>query len=94
MTIPKSVRLGAPILVLALSTIAAAETNSFDGRNHEAASPKPAVSPAAKKEHDAATGADEVGIGRSVGAVKSSGDDGGTAAGMPGKGPEKPRQGR
>jgi hypothetical protein len=89
MTRSGKVRFGAVILALAVSTAAAAETQRTDGGT-SAASPKPAVTPAAKTDHDAATGADEVGIGRSVGAVKSSGDEGGTAAGMPGKGPESP----
>jgi hypothetical protein len=79
------VRFGALALTLAMATAAAAES-SWDGKAG-AASPNPGATPAAKKAHDAATGADEVGIGRSVGAVKSSGDEGGTAAGMPGKGP-------
>ena len=73
MRMAKKVRVGALILTLAASTTAFAETNSWDGQNKEA--PRPAVTPAAKKAHDAATGADEVGIGRSVGAVKSSGDE-------------------
>lgn len=38
-------------------------------------------------ERDRESKAPEVGIGRSTGAVKSSGDEGGTAAGMPGKAP-------
>lgn len=91
MTKRRAVRIGATMgaLILTVSTSALAEPNRMDGGTREA-SPKPAVSPAAKKDHDAATGADEVGIGRATGAVKSSGDEGGTAAGMPGKGPASP----
>jgi hypothetical protein len=57
--------------------------------------PTPQVSPvhergpetgANEKEPD--TGLPEVGVGRSMGSAKSSGDEGGTAAGMPGKGPD------
>jgi hypothetical protein len=83
------------ILTLTVATVASAETARMGG-GPQVASPKPAVSPAAKsQDHDRATGADEVGIGRSVGAVKSSGDEGGTAAGMPGKAPNSaPAAGR
>ena len=83
------VRFGALVLTLAVSTVAGAES-SFDGKAGEP-TPNPGATPALKKAHDAATGADEVGIGRSVGAVKSSGDEGGTAAGMPGKAPGSPK---
>ena len=89
MTRRRAVRFGALILTLAVATVASAES-SWDGKAGEA-SPNPGATPAAKKAHDTATGADEVGIGRSVGAVKSSGDEGGTAAGMPGQGPNSPK---
>jgi hypothetical protein len=75
-------------------------------QGNRAASPTPGRSPGAPepdgpgapergasglRERDAASGADEVGIGRSTGGVRSSGDEGGTAAGMPGGGPESGR---
>jgi hypothetical protein len=55
-----------------------------------AASPHPAVSPGTAGT-DPATGAPVIGVGRAHNAVKSSGDEGGTAAGMPGKGPDSGR---
>jgi hypothetical protein len=62
--------------------------DSVPGEGNCGTSPTPAKSPAVTTETDPASGAAEVGIGRSTGAVKGSGDEGGTAAGMPGKGPE------
>lgn len=82
------VRYGAMMLMLATAAVAQAEPARMDGGTKE--SPHPAVTPAAKTAHDPATGADEVGIGRATGNMKSSGDEGGTAAGMPGKGPASP----
>ena len=60
--------------------------NSAMAQGNRASSPSPMVSPGTT-ERDRVSGSDEVGIGRSTGAVKSSGDEGGTAAGMPGKAP-------
>ena len=60
--------------------------NSAMAEGNRAASPSPMVSPGTT-ERDRESKAPEVGIGRSTGAVKSSGDEGGTAAGMPGKAP-------
>ncbi len=83
------VRYGAMILMLATAAVAQAEPGRMDGGTKEA-SPHPAVTPVAKTAHDPASGADEIGVGRATGAVKSSGDEGGGAAGMPGKGPASP----
>ncbi len=84
-------RLGAVILTIGLAVPALASegtrANSVLAQGNRAASPTPDVSPGAVRERDRVSGADEVGIGRSTGAVKSSGDEGGTAAGMPGKAP-------
>jgi len=60
--------------------------NSGMAQDSRAASPTPMVSPGTT-ERDRDSKAPEVGIGRSTGAVKASGDEGGTAAGMPGKAP-------
>lgn len=60
--------------------------NSAMAQGSRAASPSPMVSPGTA-ERDRESKADEVGVGRATGAVKSSGDEGGTAAGMPGKAP-------
>jgi hypothetical protein len=84
-----AVALGATALWLAGGTLAAAPAGA------ETTAPTPQVSPvhqrgsetgANEKEPD--TGLPEVGVGRSTGAAKGSGDAGGTAAGMPGKGPD------
>jgi hypothetical protein len=83
------VRFGAVAAVLLCAGVVGANERARDGCT--AASPTPATSPAAATQNDPASGAPEVGIGRSTGAVKSSGDEGGTAAGMPGKGPESGR---
>jgi hypothetical protein len=81
-----SVRYGAMLLAAATAAIAeAAEPGGMEAGTR-AASPIPAVTPVAR-QRDPETGAEEIGIGRATGAVKSSGDEGGTAAGMPGKGP-------
>jgi hypothetical protein len=60
--------------------------NSAMAQGNRAASPSPMASPGTA-ERDRESKAPEVGIGRSTGAVKASGDEGGTAAGMPGKAP-------
>ena len=82
--------IGAVVLTVSLSAPALANegtmANSVLAQGSRAASPTPEMSPGTNQP-DRATGADEVGIGRSTGAVKSSGDEGGTAAGMPGKAP-------
>jgi hypothetical protein len=62
------------------------KANSVMAQGNRAASPSPMVSPGTT-ERDRESKAPEVGIGRSTGAVKASGDEGGTAAGMPGKAP-------
>jgi hypothetical protein len=83
------VRFGAAVAVVLLAgTAGAEETGKGMYQKADKASPAPAQSPGATTKSDPASGAPEVGIGRSTGAVKSSGDEGGTAAGMPGKGPE------
>ncbi len=82
------VRYGAMLLMVATAVVAQAEPDRMDGGTKE--SPRPAVTPAAKAAHDPTSGADEVGVGRATGNVRSSGDEGGTAAGMPGKGPGSP----
>jgi hypothetical protein len=58
-----------------------------------AKAPHPAASPGAAgaTETDPPSGAPVVGVGRAHNAVKSSGDEGGTAAGMPGNGPNNER---
>ena len=58
-----------------------------------AASPRPAVSPgtAGTDPASGAPAAPKVDAGRAHNAVKSSGDEGGTAAGMPGKGRDSAR---
>ena len=80
-----AVRFGAIAVTVLFAGMVGANEGTMDGC---AASPSPARSPAAATKNDPASGAPEVGIGRATGAVKSSGDEGGTAAGMPGKGPE------
>ena len=80
-----AVRFGAIAVTVLFAGMVGANEGTMDGC---AASPSPAKSPAAATKNDPASGAPEVGIGRATGAVKSSGDEGGTAAGMPGKGPE------
>ena len=86
------VRFGAIAVTVLLAGIVGANEGAMggSGRGQDGcgASPSPAKSPAAATKNDPASGAPEVGIGRATGAVKSSGDEGGTAAGMPGKGPE------
>ncbi len=62
---------------------ALADPAAGDGRMR-GASPAAASTPGAR---DPASGAKEVGVGRATGSVKSSGDEGGTAAGMPNRGP-------
>ena len=79
------VRFGAIAVTVLCAAIVGANEGTMDSC---AASPTPAKSPAAATKNDPASGAPEVGIGRATGAVKSSGDEGGTAAGMPGKGAE------
>ena len=92
---PATTRLGAMILTIGLAVPALANegtmANSVLAQGNRASSPTPEMSPGAPgvgSERDRESRAPEVGIGRSTGAVKSSGDEGGTAAGMPGKGPE------
>lgn len=77
------VRLAAVVSMLPLlGALAFAEQTAPD----HAGSPTPAATPVARSS-DPASGAPEVGIGRATGSVKGSGDEGGTAAGMPNKGP-------
>jgi len=84
-------RLGALVFLIGAAVPALANegtiANSVLAQGNRAASPTPEMSPGAGTERDRASGADEVGIGRATGTVKSSGDEGGTAAGMPGKAP-------
>ena len=82
------VRFGAIAITVLCAGIVGANEGTMDTLDSCATSPTPAKSPAAATKNDPASGAPEVGIGRATGAVKSSGDEGGTAAGMPGKGPE------
>ena len=92
-----SVRFGAILAAVALINLIAfarplafanerTVTDGVRAQDECAASPSPAASPVAR-DRDPVSGAPEVGIGRATGNVKSSGDEGGTAAGMPGKGP-------
>ena len=93
---PATTRLGAMILTIGLAVPALANegtmANSVLAQGNRASSPTPEMSPGAGGERDRESRAPEVGIGRSTGAVKSSGDEGGTAAGMPGKAPGSPAE--
>jgi hypothetical protein len=88
------VRFGAIVVtVLCASLVGANEGtigDSVRAQGNRAVSPSPAKSPGTA-QNDPASGEPGIGIGRSTGAVKSSGDEGGTAAGMPGKGAESGR---
>lgn len=84
----RTVRLGAlAVTLLAMPALAneGVMGDSVRAQGNRAASPTPAASPGARAS-DPASGAPEVGVGRATGNVKSSGDEGGTAAGMPGRG--------
>ena len=81
------------VLGTMLTTCCAGATLATDARA-ETPAPTPQVSPVHERgpetganEKEPKTGLPEVGVGRAMGAVKGSGDEGGTAAGMPGKGP-------
>lgn len=78
--------LGAVGLVAGVAGVTAVGAEGTMAEGNRAASPTPIVSPGTT-ERDRESKAPEVGIGRSTGAVKASGDEGGTAAGMPGKAP-------
>jgi hypothetical protein len=90
----RAVRFGAIVVtMLFASPVGGNEgtlTDSVRAQGNRAVSPSPATSPGVS-QHDRGTGEPEVGIGRATGAVKSSGDEGGTAAGMPSKGAESGR---
>lgn len=88
-----TVRVGAlaGLVLAAAVTIEGAVGDGVRAGGSCAASPTPAASPGARAADDPVSGAPEVGVGHSTGAVKSSGDEGGTAAGMPGKGAESGR---
>lgn len=88
------IRVWSTAATLALLAGGASVTLPRDG-HAETPRPTPQVSPvhergpeAGAHEREPKTGLPEVGVGRAMGAVKSSGDEGGTAAGMPGKGPD------
>lgn len=80
------------VTLLAIPALANEGTmgDSVRAQGNRAASPTPAASPGTRAR-DPVSGAPEVGVGRATGNVKSSGDEGGTAAGMPGRGPESGR---
>lgn len=79
-------RLGVAMATLPLlDALAFADDRGSPDRG-QAPAPAAASTPAAR-DSDSASGAKEIGIGRATGAIKSSGDEGGTAAGMPNKGP-------
>lgn len=83
-------------VALGAAVMCAASATCVTGACAETPAPTPRPSPvhergaeAGRNEQEPKTGLPEVGVGRSMGAVKSSGDEGGTAAGMPGKGPNQ-----
>lgn len=78
--------LGAVGLVAGVVGVTGVGAEGTMAQDNRASSPTPMVSPGTT-ERDRESKASEVGIGRATGAVKSSGDEGGTAAGMPGKAP-------
>lgn len=83
------VRFGALVVPLLVVPVLASEHGSR-ATSDRAGSPTPAASPG-RRADDPVSGAPEVGVGRATGAVKGSGDEGGTAAGMPGRGAESGR---
>ncbi len=78
--------LGLTLGLVGLGSVSGAEHHE----PHANASPQPGATPVAR-DRDPASGAPGIGVGRADGAVKSSGDEGGTAAGMPGNGPDVKR---
>jgi hypothetical protein len=89
----KKVRCGAlAVLLLAAPAFASqrATAKNVCGEGSRGAQPTPAASPG-KRANDPVSGAPEVGVGRATGNVKSSNDEGGTAAGMPGRGADSGR---
>lgn len=82
------VRFGALVVPLLVVPVLASENGRAAA--DRATSPTPAASPG-RRADDPVSGAPEVGVGRATGAVKGSGDEGGTAAGMPGGGAESGR---
>lgn len=78
--------LGGVALVAGVVGATGVDARGTMAQDSRAPSPTPMVSPGTT-ERDRESKAPEVGIGRSTGAVKASGDEGGTAAGMPGKAP-------